>query len=181
MYPKLTEQNLDDFAKQYRHSAEEQTDLQDAYVKHRGNMDAVFDSVPLSNPIEDEERFRQAIETWIASNEVKAFKAFENEAPAKRKQRRRTAEREAAEAEQVQQERSKKAKKASSGDLYAIIARRNAKRTTGFEDFAAKYGVTVGQEDEPSEAEFQAVQARLDREASGERQPKTKKGKKKHK
>eukprot|EP00045_Choanoeca_perplexa_P013650 m.155343 g.155343 ORF g.155343 m.155343 type:complete len:286 (+) comp16412_c0_seq1:97-954(+) len=181
LYPKLTERNLDDFARQYRHSKEEETDLQQAYVKHRGNMDAVFDSVPLSNPIEDEERFRSAIQSWIEANEVKAFKAFKNEAPAKRTQRRKTAEREAAEAEQVQQERSKKAKKTSSGDLYALIARRNAKRSTGFEDFAAKYGVTVGQADEPSEEEFQAVQARLTRESKGAPSVKRSKSKKKRK
>eukprot|EP00730_Choanoeca_flexa_P014092 TRINITY_DN6031_c0_g2_i1.p1 TRINITY_DN6031_c0_g2~~TRINITY_DN6031_c0_g2_i1.p1 ORF type:complete len:288 (+),score=92.25 TRINITY_DN6031_c0_g2_i1:122-985(+) len=177
LYPKLTEHDLDEFAETYRHSAEEEEDLKQAYLKNKGNMDAVFDSVPLSNPIEDEDRFRKTIQDWIAGNEVKLFKAFRDETDEKREKRRRTAEREAKEAKKMQKANRKNS---NGGDLYAMIAKRNARRSNGFEDFAAKYGVTVDQSAEPSEEEFQAIQAKLSRSSSSKRksEKKSKKSKK---
>ncbi len=41
-----------------------------------GDMDKVFNAVMMCNVLEDEERYREAIDKWIAAGEVEAFRSY---------------------------------------------------------------------------------------------------------
>ena len=153
----MTEQLLDDFAKQYRHSDEELEDLKKAYENREGDMDLIFESVPLSDPVEDESRFREVIQTWIDEKKVEAYPSFTGEPARKRKRRQQRAAKEAKAAALVALERRASRR---SGQLSTEIAKREIKRETGFATFAARYGVEAI-DDEPSEEAFQAAQQKL--------------------
>ncbi|EDQ90872.1 uncharacterized protein MONBRDRAFT_2825, partial [Monosiga brevicollis MX1] len=87
LYPKITRESLDNFASKYRHSKEEASDLKKAYLQCQGDIGCIFEHVPLSSVIEDEERFTATINQWIKAGEVEAFPTFVNE-PAKKRAKR---------------------------------------------------------------------------------------------
>lgn len=162
-----------------------------AYEKYKGDMDAVYETVMLSNVLEDDERFREIIDAAIESGDVKAFKKYTGESKAKREARTAEARGEAGEAEEYAKElgvheklfgEDKKGKgkgkakgKAKSNDedaLAALIMGRQKERGDAFLDqLAEKYGASAGSkkakkgkqvmEDEPDEAAFQAAATRL--------------------
>ncbi|KAJ2973357.1 hypothetical protein NUW58_g8956 [Xylaria curta] len=49
---------IEKFAAQYKGSDEERDDILIAYEEHEGNMDAIYESVMLSDVLKDDERFR---------------------------------------------------------------------------------------------------------------------------
>ena len=66
----VTQDAIEKFAQQYKHSDEEKKDLLAAYEKHRGNMGKVYQEVMLSDVLEDDARFRRIIDEAIASGDV---------------------------------------------------------------------------------------------------------------
>ena len=167
---------ISDFQKKYQGSDEEKRDLLEAYEKHEGDMDGIYDSVMLSNVLEDDERFRTIIDKAIADEEVESYKKYAEETDNKRQQRKKRAQKEAKEAEklgkEVEENKKKKAaassKKAPAGgedDLLAMITKRQQERGQGFlAQLEEKYGQPNGKKrsaaDEPSEEAFAAVGAR---------------------
>ncbi|KAG5951893.1 hypothetical protein E4U53_002049 [Claviceps sorghi] len=170
------------FADQYKGSAEERDDVLTAYREAEGDMDQVYERVMLSDVLEDDGRFRQIIDDAITSQEVPAFSAYTKERAKKRSARLKAAKAEASEAEAYAKElgvhdilfakKTKKSKGSSEDDLAALIQRRQQHRSASFLDHLAdKYGANGGKgkkaqkravdEDEPSEADFQAAAARL--------------------
>lgn len=100
------------FEVQYRHGPEERADLLRAFEAGEGDLDRVYESVMLSNVLDDDERFRGVLEEAIKSGEVTAWDAYVNEPEAKRMKRRNRAEREAKEAAQwVKEDEAKRAQK----------------------------------------------------------------------
>lgn len=95
---------INKFAAKYKGSDEEKDDLLVAYEKYKGDMDAVYESVMLSNVLEDDERFRGIIDAAIESGDVKAFKKYTGESAAKREARIAEARGEAGEAEEYAKE-----------------------------------------------------------------------------
>ncbi|RQM07723.1 hypothetical protein DH86_00001742, partial [Scytalidium sp. 3C] len=75
----VTEQAIEQFAKKYKGSDEEKDDILIAYENHKGKMDAIYETVMLSNPLDDEERFREIIDAAIASGDVQSYKAYTHE------------------------------------------------------------------------------------------------------
>ncbi|KAJ5720511.1 J domain-containing protein [Penicillium malachiteum] len=182
---------ISDFQKKYQGSDEEKGDLLEAYETHKGDMDRIYDSVMLSNVLEDDERFRAILDKAIADEEVETYKKYTEEPEKKRQQRKKRAQKEAKEAEklgkEVEENKNKKAaaaSKASKGsaggedDLLAMITKRQQQRGQGFlAQLEEKYGQPNGKRvaaDEPSEEAFAAVGARKKSKVT---KPKSKKSK----
>lgn len=175
----LDTRSISDFRKKYQGSDEEKNDLLSAYTEHKGDMDGVYDSVMLSNVIDDDERFRAIIDKAIADKEVEDFPLYSQESESTKQRRLKRAQKEAKEAEKLAKEvETKKKKKAGAAskaaagsaagedDLLALITRRQQDRGQGFlahleEKYGGKSkGKKRGAVDEPPEEAFAATQAR---------------------
>lgn len=170
---------ISDFQTKYQGSDEEKADLLNAYTAHKGDMDRIYNSVMLSNVIDDDERFRAIIDKAIADNGVEDFPKYSQEPESKRQRRLKRAQKEAREAQKLAEEvETKKRKKnaaasKASGDpvpgedgLLTLITQRQQQRGQGFlahleEKYGAKpKGKKRTAVDEPSEDAFAAVEAR---------------------
>lgn len=95
---------IEKFAKQYKGSVEEQDDLLAAYEQSQGAMDSIYESVILSDVVEDDERFRQIIDKAIREALVPDFPAYSKETKKKREARVKRAKLEAqAEAKEAEE------------------------------------------------------------------------------
>jgi DnaJ homolog subfamily C member 9 len=178
------------FAKKYKGSDEEKDDILIAYEQSDGRMDAIYESVMLSDVLEDDARFRQIIDAAISAGGVPAFPAYTKESKKVRNARLAAARAEAGEAEEYAKElgvhdklfgSGKKGKGKGKGggtedDLAALIRRNQQGRASFLDDLAAKYGANdkkggkkgrkradEAEDDEPSEEAFQAAAARLEK------------------
>lgn len=179
------------FADKYKGSDEERDDLLVAYEQHKGDMDAVYETVMLSSVLEDDSRFRAIIDEAIKSGDVKGYKKYTKETTRAREARKKAAREEAGEAEEYAKELgvhdklfggakgsssvNGKGKKNSEDTLAALIMGRQKERGESFLDaLAEKYSAGAGPtkkkgkkekqlEEEPDEEAFQAAAARLGR------------------
>ncbi|KAI5296235.1 hypothetical protein KEM55_005885 [Ascosphaera atra] len=94
----ISEASIAAFRAEYKGSEEERGDVLKAYERFRGDMDRVFETVMLSDVLEDGGRFGDVIREGIKEGKVKEYKAFTQESEKKRERRRKRAEREAREA-----------------------------------------------------------------------------------
>ncbi|KAJ5496002.1 J domain-containing protein [Penicillium diatomitis] len=185
---------LDDFQVKYKGSDEEKNDILEAYERGKGDMDVIYDSVMLSNVLEDDARFRSIIDQAISEGQVEAYSQYSEEPESKHQRRVRRAQKEAKEAEKHAKdtENAKKKKAASASrsskatgmgddDLLAMITKRQQQRGQSFLDrLEEKYG---GQPkgskrtamDEPPEEAFASVGAR--KKSKGGKTQKTKSSK----
>ncbi|KAI8635583.1 hypothetical protein F5Y19DRAFT_461180 [Xylariaceae sp. FL1651] len=141
---------LEKFAAKYKGSDEERDDILVAYEEHEGKMDAIYETVMLSDVLKDDERFRKIIDDAIASKDVPAFKAYTKESKKARQARIKAAKDEGAEAEEYAKElgihdkifgNKKSKKKGSSEDELAALIRGNQQSRESFLDnLASKYG-----------------------------------------
>ncbi|KAJ2654764.1 hypothetical protein IW148_006280 [Coemansia sp. RSA 1199] len=90
------------FAKTYKNSDEERTDILAAYKQHNGDIDLIFTEVMLAE-VEDEPRFVKIIEQAIKAKELKRTKEYTRTKKDAAK-RKRQAEGEAAEADALRKE-----------------------------------------------------------------------------
>ncbi|KAI1801961.1 chaperone protein dnaJ 6 [Daldinia bambusicola] len=182
----VTADAIEKFAKQYKGSDEEKDDILIAYEEYKGKMDKIYESVMLSDVLEDDERFRAIIDEAIANKDVRAFKAYTHESKKSKEARVKAAQKESVEAEEYAKElgvhdklfgkkdkkdgKGKGKKGSSEDDLAALIRSNQQSRSNFLDNLAAKYGATSGgkkgkkrasPEEEPSEEAFQAAAARL--------------------
>ncbi|RWA12333.1 hypothetical protein EKO27_g2787 [Xylaria grammica] len=178
----ISNDTIEKFAAQYKGSDEERDDILIAYEEHEGNMDAIYETVMLSDVLKDDERFRKVIDDAISSKDVPAFKAYVKESKKSRQARIKAAKGEAAEAEAYAEElgihdklfgdkKGKKKKGSSEDELAALIRRNQQGRASFLDNLEAKYSAAPAtgkrgkkrraDEDEPSEEAFQAAAARL--------------------
>jgi DnaJ family protein C protein 9 len=155
-------------------------------VNNDGDMDALFEEVMLSNPLDDEERFRTMIDEEIEAKRVEAYEAYTKETKSKRKKRITEAKKEAKEAMEMAKElgvaeelytdsktsngkKSKKSEPDLSG-LTALIQKRQADRAGNFlADLEAKYAPKntkksskrAAADTEPSEEAFEKAAQRM--------------------
>ena len=163
-----------------------------AYEQGKGKMNKVFASVMLSNPLDDEERFRGYLDQAIAQGDIEALDAYTKETKRTRDERHRKARKEAKEAEEHAKDtgihesmfgngdgKTKKAgKKDDVSALADLIQQRNKSRASNFLDnLEAKYvsgkkdtakGKKRGREDEPSEEAFQRTAERVKKRKAAE-------------
>ena len=175
----VTGTKLDSFKLEYQGSEEEQRALLEAFKKSKGNMYGVYSRVMMSNPLDDEERFRQTIDKAIEAEEVEAFSAYVDETEKSKKARMNRARKEAREAEELGKEQGvftklygdgqgkpattpKQDEKATGAeaDLAAIIQQRQKSRSDNFlNSLEAKYtkGKKLSAPDEPPEEAFEKM------------------------
>lgn len=175
-----------EFTAEYKGSDEEKEALLAAYTKWKGSMTKVYQQVMVSNPADDDERFRQIINEAIESGDVDAFEKFTGETQKSIDARIDKSKVEGKEAEDYAKELgvhdqlfgSGKAKakgkkgKQNGGDedsLAALIQQRQKGREVNFlADLEAKYAAPKGKKgkkralspDEPPEEAFQATAKR---------------------
>jgi DnaJ homolog subfamily C member 9 len=184
----ITSESIEKFSKQYKGSDEEKDDVLAAYDKFKGRWDRIYATVMLSEPLDDEERYRGWIDEAIESGDVEGYKAYmeetERQKEARMKQAKKMKEREGKEAMAHAEKLGVKdklfgngKKKESSEDALATLIRSRQVGRGNFldaleEKYAAKEkkakkGKKRGSEDEdedggmPSEEAFQAAAARL--------------------
>lgn len=181
----VSEETIRRFAAEYKGSDEERADVLAAYEACGGAMDGVYESVMLSDVLEDDERFRAMIDTAIAAGEVPAFDAYTGETQKSRRARAKAARKEAAEADALARklgvydklrDGGGKKKKGQEDDaeagLAALIRRNQASRAGALDKLAEKYGAVpkagkggkkrgAKEVEEPdiSEEQFQKLQA----------------------
>lgn len=116
LFKEITIEDINNYEKKYKGSAEELADLKRAYVDREGDMDYILEAVPFTNT-DEEPRLRELIQGLIDSGEVPEFDAFINETPRKRERRKRKWAKEAEQAARIEAEleRQKKEKKAKAG------------------------------------------------------------------
>jgi DnaJ homolog subfamily C member 9 len=162
-------------------------DILIAYKKFKGNMDKIYASVMLSDPVEDDSRFREIIDAAIARGDAEGYKVYIEESEITKQRRIRNANEEAEEAMAYAEElgvadkifgkpAKGKSKASTEESLMALIQRRQQDRGQSFLDnleakyapkaskVKAKKGKKRSLEDgcgEPSEEAFQAAAARL--------------------
>ncbi|KAF2860103.1 DnaJ-domain-containing protein, partial [Piedraia hortae CBS 480.64] len=145
----VSEATISKFASEYRNSEEERTHLLAAYTRHKGRMAKIYEDVMLSDMVDDEERFREIIDTAIAAEEVQSFPAYANESTRARETRLKNAKRKKAKEE-------KEAKEEGGGmeDLKKLIQSRH--RQSDRNDFLSrleeKYGGKKRHASPPEEA-----------------------------
>lgn len=139
MFPKITLQDILDFEKTYKGSAEEKEDLKRVYQECQGDLTRIMDSA-LCSSHEDEPRIREFLQGAVDSGELPAHAAFTNESAQKKNQRKRKAEKERREAEEMQKEMGVE----TEDSLVALIKRKQAAKEAEFDSFLgdleAKYG-----------------------------------------
>lgn len=175
----ISEDAIKQFAAKYKGSDEEKGDVLAAYEEFEGDMDGVYESVMLSDVLEDDARFREMIDAAIAAEEVPAFKAYTKETKKSRQARVKSARKEAQEADELARElgvydklRGKKSQKDAEAGLAALIQRNQASRASALDKLAEKYGAVPKagkggrkrgakelEEPDISEEQFQKLQA----------------------
>ncbi|KAJ2749144.1 hypothetical protein IWQ56_007294, partial [Coemansia nantahalensis] len=179
---------IEKFAQTYKGSAEEKADILAAYSQHQGDIGLILTEVMLAE-VDDEQRIVGVIEAAIKAKEIKRTKAFTRTKKDAGK-RRRAAESEAAEAAELRKElglddqlrKAKGAKRKSAGDsdsdehaaIQALVRQRTSARMNAVianieEKYAQKPSRKKGKKTkapaaafaEPSEEEFQALQAKM--------------------
>lgn len=173
----VTADVIEGFASQYKGSEEEKRDVLSWFEKCEGKMTKLYKNVMLSDPAEDEDRFREIIDAAIESGEVEGYEAYTEESENSRKKRvdaaRKKKQKEAKEAEKHAEDlgigkdlkkkkaAGKKEKDDGMGDLAALIGQRQQGRSANFlADLEAKYapkgkakaGSKRGTEEPPEEA-----------------------------
>ncbi|KAL8756270.1 MAG: hypothetical protein Q9184_004556 [Pyrenodesmia sp. 2 TL-2023] len=98
-YSALSASALTSLSTSYKASAEERKDVLGMYTKHKGKMGKVYEEVMLSNPLEDEDRFREIIDEAIEKGEVQAYDSYVKESKKSKDARMRKARKEAEDAE----------------------------------------------------------------------------------
>lgn len=127
-----------------------------AHRKFRGDLNAVFNEIMFSNPLDDEERFRLYIDQAITAGEIEAYYAYTHETPKKRAARHKAAVKEAREAGKLAEEMGVGGKESKDGkkngkkggkhdgddevDLAMLIQRNQKSRSSIIDQLEAKYG-----------------------------------------
>ncbi|MCJ1272134.1 hypothetical protein MMC22_012041 [Lobaria immixta] len=182
----VTGERLDNFKSTYQNSDEEKRDVLAAYRSSKGKLNSIFNAVMLSNPLDDEDRFRGYIDQAITDGDVQAYDAYVQEPKSAREKRVKRARKESEGAKEHAKTlgvydslfgggKAGKARKASKKDkadaaepdLAALLQQRaNGRAATFLENLEAKYaGGKNGERqkamDEPSEEAFQKTAARM--------------------
>lgn len=102
----VSRQTLDEFKKNYQDSAEEIEDILAAYDETQGDLAGIFEQVPCSEFLADEDRFIRIIDHAIQQGDIKATPLWKRTKKdgALRKALRQKAQGEAAEAEKLAKE-----------------------------------------------------------------------------
>eukprot|EP00922_Rhytidocystis_sp_ex-Travisia-forbesii_P038894 GHVS01057944.1.p1 GENE.GHVS01057944.1~~GHVS01057944.1.p1 ORF type:complete len:315 (+),score=95.81 GHVS01057944.1:200-1144(+) len=178
--PRVEEEDIESFRKDYRNSDMEEEDLISFYQKYSGDVALLLEYIPYSEA-EDVDRFIKICKKLFKEKKLKESDKFEESISALRKNAvkyNKKLEKERKEHQKLQKDnqenkRTKTASLESLADLEAAIQTNAVRRSAaagGFLDaLAEKYKSKKDKErhhSDPSEEEFQAIQSRLDKRAS---------------
>ena len=150
----VTSSTIGSFKERYQGSDEERGDVLTSYTRAKGKLNSVFSQVMLSNPLHDEDRFREYIDRAIKEGEAEAYDAYTKETQKQRNQRQAKAKRDAKEAEEYAKKLGKydsifgngastasnKGSKDKGPDLTEMIQQRQKGRADAFlDDLEARY------------------------------------------
>ncbi|KAI9697149.1 MAG: hypothetical protein M1820_007884 [Bogoriella megaspora] len=159
----VTGEKLEAFKQEFKGSEEERQAVLAAYKKGKGDLDVVYEEVMLSNPLNDEERFRNIIDEAVKAGEVEHYNKYAKEGKGKKDKRMKEAKKEEKEARELAEElgvgeklfgkegndnakgrkgkgKGKKgAEKESHDALAALIQNRQKDRAGFFDALEAKY------------------------------------------
>jgi DnaJ family protein C protein 9 len=111
----ISKEMVEEDKKNYQGSQEEVDDILEALEEGEGSLDYVFESVPHSSVLDDEDRFVQIIKD-NADKQAKAYKNFLKETKQSKTKRKSKAQKEAEEAEQMAKELGLNEAKAKTGE-----------------------------------------------------------------
>lgn len=135
----ISTSDIDKYQREYTGSELERLDIKKAYLRGKGCINYMIDSVPFME-VEDEPRIAVIIGEWIASGEVPEYKAFTAEPTSKRNRRHKKYAREVREAKAAKKELETKAGGLS---LEQQIMKRQSDRASSaggfFDKLIAKY------------------------------------------
>lgn len=173
----MTVDKLNDLKSTYQGSEEEKRDVLEAYKRRKGNLTKMFKDIMLSNPLDDEKRFKAIIDAAVASGEVEPYDAYYNADPRERRDRNRRAEKEGREAQELAKElgvhdalfgSGAKPGQEKKGLVDLIQQRQKARAATFLDDLTAKYvngagknGVTKGKKRKSEETEAENIPATM--------------------
>ncbi|CAK5075304.1 unnamed protein product [Meloidogyne enterolobii] len=154
MFKKVTKEDIEEYLKKFRGSQQEMNDVKNAYVKYKGDMDKILETV-IGADVQNEDRIREIIRHFIELGELPSLPKYKNEKPISRVRRMKRAAYEAKRAEKVVEEMralgsaggSKDGEEENGGgkgDLGSLILANQKKREKQQDDFLAhleqKYG-----------------------------------------
>ena len=117
LFPKVTEQKLNDFFEKYTNSIEEEDDLKQIYVRFEGDMDLVYE---YHFGYDDEYRIENILNRLIENGDIPAFDLFCNEPKSKKMKRMKRIEKEHQQSKKEETKR-KKQKTTSDNDQSSLI------------------------------------------------------------
>ena len=192
----VTSTTIGSFKDKYQGSDEEKRDVLASYTQAQGKLNTVFRQVMLSDPVHDEDRFREYIDHAIKNGEVDAYDAYTKESQKQKDQRQAAARREGKAAEEYAKKlgkydsifgdgaaksNKKGSKKDEGPDLAELIQQRQKGRANAFlDDLEAKYaapkkgtsksrnGKRRKVEEEPPEELFQRNRQKVQKAAKAE-------------
>lgn len=144
----VTIEKLDNLKATYQGSEDEKRDVLDAYRRRKGNLTKMFKDIMLSNPLDDEDRFKSIIDAAIAANEVPPYDAYFDPDQRGRRDRIRAAEREGKEAQELAKKlgvhdalfgTGRQEGQEKKGLANIIQQRQKARAATFLDDLTAKY------------------------------------------
>ncbi|KAF2092673.1 DnaJ protein, subfamily C, member 9 [Rhizodiscina lignyota] len=100
----VTSEAIAKFKAEYQGSEEERTAVIAAYEDGEGDMDRVYEDVMLSNPLEDDERFRKILDEEIEAGRIEALKKYTKESKKSKQQRISKAKKEEEDAREMARE-----------------------------------------------------------------------------
>jgi len=142
--------SIQKFSDEYKGSIEEKDAVLENYRTSQGKWAGIYANVMLSDPLEDEERYRGYIDEAIEKGEVDAYKAYTHESEKQKEKRMKEARREGKEAMAYAEElgvseklfgtKAKKGKKENAeAGLADLIRSRQAGRGSFLDQLEAKY------------------------------------------
>ena len=142
--------SIQKFSDEYKGSIEEKDAVLENYRKAQGKWGGIYANVMLSDPLEDEERYRGYIDEAIEKGEVEAYKAYTHESEKQKEKRMKDARREGKEAmayaeklgvsEKLFGTKAKKGQKENpEAGLADLIKSRQAGRSSFLDQLEAKY------------------------------------------
>ncbi|KAH9864286.1 hypothetical protein J1614_010220 [Plenodomus biglobosus] len=177
----VNEEAINRVANEYKNSSEERRDLIKAYKKCKGNLDAMYQLVMLSDILEDDDRFRQILDEEIEKGTIESFPLYASQTDATRQKAK---DRETKRREDFQKQEAKKeaageangkgkakSKKTAGDDMAGLAAliqqRQKARAGNFFDQLESKYAPkargskrSTPMMEEPPEEAFQATAAR---------------------
>lgn len=146
IFKPITEDDIDNYKKEYIGSDIEKLDIKKAYLNNKGCINKMSDCVQFMD-MENEARIISIVKEMIDAGEIEEYKIFAEEPASKRNKRHKKCAKEEKEAKKMMEKREKE-NKSGGLSLQQQIMKRQSERSSGFSSLFAKYGSMDGSDEE---------------------------------